>query len=330
MNDLEIDPLKDLIEDDTLTEIHINGPGQVSVEYKGRIEQRISFFDSEAHLKLCLNNLCLRENALDSIDMPFGFIKLVNGSRISWSEEQGITLIEITKNRATELNFEMYKQWGVLNESIIKYLKEALNANLNILISGNLGSGKFSLLDVLTQNTYPSSHFAFISTDSLVLSSLKNCTYLQTNKNSNSEDIKMALNKISSVNSHLVMSTINEGAWHWIKKVNTLGLPSLSTILSDSPTQAIRRLISKCQEDVPQIPKEAILEQMSTAFDVVIQLDRYKCGQRKITMVAETEYLNNNLVLNELFKFENTGLNSNLGIEGVFKSTKLVSKKIQF
>lgn len=332
-------PLEVLIKDDTISDILINGPELVIVERGGLLEETDVQFRSEAHLRRILQKiLSATGRRLDEMT-PYVDARLPDGSRlnavISPIAIDG-TLVSIRKFKRDKLSLEQLVVYGSLNEKMAAYLRAAVMARLNIVVSGGTGSGKSTLLNALS---------AFINRRERILT-IEDTAELQlqqrhvgrmesrppniegkgqvTLRDCLRNALRMRPDRI------IVGETRGEEAIDMLQAMNTGHDGSMTTIHANSARDATSRIENMITMAGIDIPLAALRRQIASAVNVIIHVERLQDGGRKIMSIYEVVGCEGDiLTMQELFFFQHEGISPDGRVEGQFLSAGVRSRYVE-
>lgn len=297
VNDMiRLGPIQSLIDDATVTDILINGPDQVLVERKGRLEATsVRFRDSEHLLNLAQRITSAVGRRIDE-SSPMVDARLADGSRVNIIAPplslNGIC-ISIRKFSREVMSLDDLKETGAMSQSIADFLKIAANARLNILVSGGTGSGKTTMLNALSQHIDPRERIITIEDAAELRLDQPFVVRLETRppslegkgEVSQRDLLKNALRM--RPDRILVGEVRGEEAFDMLQAMNTGHDGSLSTVHANSPSDAMLRLENMLNMGANQMSSILIRRQLASALDLLVQIERDHYGERRITAVSE-------------------------------------------
>jgi pilus assembly protein CpaF len=290
-------PIGYLLDDPTVTEILVNGPDEIFVERKGKL-QRVpgAKFRDEDDLLAAINSIAQRVGRRISFDDPRLDARLDDGSRVAAvirpCSLKGPAL-SIRKFTQSSLSLKEYVELGALTSEGAQFLSIAMYLGKNILVSGGTGSGKTTLLTILC-NLVPAGQRVIVIEDSHELKiNYEHVLFLET-KHANSQGkgaVTMKDLLISSLRlrpDRIIVGEVRSSeALELINAMNTGHKGCLGTIHANSPADGIVRLEALAQGGDAQISEKALRYQVSAAIELIIQVSRLADGTRKITEIAE-------------------------------------------
>lgn len=336
--------LQPLIEDETVTEIMVVGPNKVYIEKNGRVELTDIKFPSRRSV----------QNLIDKIIGPLGRrcdestpnvdARLPDGSRVSASIHP-IALdgpyITIRKFSKKQFSLEDYIRFGSASPEMVRFIEAAVNARLNIVVSGGTGSGKTTLLNCVSN--YIESYERIITIeDSAELQLVQPHVERYEARPANVEGKghigirDLVIYSLRKRPDRIVVGEIRGGeAMDMLQAMNTGHDGSLTTGHANSPRQMMTRLETMALMSGMDLPIKAIRETIAGAVHLVIQIARLKDGSRKIVAVTEVigmgkdaadilglqRFDKDAIYLNDIFKYVQTGTDENGKVVGEFVAT---------
>jgi pilus assembly protein CpaF len=324
-------PLQPLLDDADITEIMVNGPKKVYIERKGRLERtKIVFEDNEHVLKIIDRIVSPLGRHIDT-DSPMVDARLPDGSRVNAIVPpcaiDGPSLT-IRKFRKEKLSIAQLVESNSLTQGMAEFLRACVLGRLNIIISGGTGSGKTTFLNVLS---------GFIPEEERIVT-IEDAAELQLRQ----EHVVRLETKLANVEGHgtvsirelvrnslrmrpdrIVIGECRGGeALDMLQAMNTGHDGSLTTIHANSPRDTLSRLETLVLMAGMDLPIKIVRQQISSAMDVIVQMSRLRDGSRKITAITEVAGMEGEvIVLSDIFKYNQTGVDADGRILGQHKST---------
>lgn len=313
----KLDVLQELLEDETITEIMVNGSDHIFIEKEGRLFDSGRAFDSGERLNDIAQQIASAGNRIVNETNPILDVRLADGSRVNIvmppvaMEGPVITIRKFPKN---PLTMEKLIQMGAVTEEVSEALQKLVKAKYNIFISGGTGAGKTTFLNVLS-NFIPEDERIITVEDSaeLQIRNVKNLVRLEA-RNANVEGknqvtirdlIRSALRMRPD---RIVVGEIRDAtAIDMLTAMNTGHDGSLSTGHANSSRDMLNRLETLVLMGM-DIPLEAIRQQIASAIDIVVHLGRLRDRSRKVLEVCEVGAVEQGVVrLYPLFRFTERG-----------------------
>lgn len=312
-----LDILQELLEDDSITEIMVNGYDNIFYEREGRIEKWNKKFESADKLADIAQRIASMSNKIVNEATPIVDTRLEDGSRVNIVLPPVAIngpIITIRKFYDSPLTMEKLVRIGTVTEEAAQFLKRLVQGKYNIFISGGTGSGKTTFLNALSE-FIPEDERVITIEDSaeLQLHNIKNLVRLEA-RNANSEG-NNAVSIRDLIRSSLRMrpDRIIVGevrgveAVDMLQAMNTGHDGSLSTGHSNSPRDMLSRIETMVLMGM-EIPIEAVRQQISSAVDIIVHLGRIRDRSRKVVQIAEVgDCRDGEIILTPLFKFVEEG-----------------------
>jgi len=328
-------PLQPLLEDDTITEIMVNGPKNVYIERKGRLHRVPITFENNDHVMRIIDRIVAPLGRRIDESSPYVDARLPDGSRVN-AVIPPISLVgptlTIRKFSRNPITVEQLIQFGSITGEAVQFLKACVEARLNILISGGTGSGKTTLLNVMS---------SFIPNDERIIT-IENAAELQLRQEhvvtleSRPPNIEgrgeitirdLVINSLRMRPERIIVGECRGGeTLDMLQAMNTGHDGSMTTAHANTPRDALARVETMCLMAGMDLPVRAIREQVSSAVDVICQQERMRDGTRKVTTVTEVSGMEGEVItMTDIFVFEQTGM-ENGKIMGRLRPTGLRPK----
>jgi pilus assembly protein CpaF len=324
-------PLRPLVEDDSLTEIMVNGTDMVYVERGGKILLTDVHFDDENHLLRVIDLIVSAVGRRIDFRQPLCDARLLDGSRVNAVvppiavDGPMLTIRKFSKDpfQAADLI-----RFGTLTESSAAFLRACVLARANILISGGTGSGKTTLLNVCS---------SFIPIDERIVT-IEDAAELQLNQEhvcrmeARPPDVngegriairELVINSLRMRPDRIVVGECRGGeALDMLQAMNTGHDGSLTTIHANNARDCLARLETLVLMAGMDLPVRAIRGQVASAINLIIQLSRLKDGSRRVTSVTEIIGMEGDTItMQDIFVFKSHGADENGRIIGEFEPT---------
>lgn len=313
----ELDILQELVDDDTITEIMVNGPKEIFVEKKGSIYKTDKQFVSEEKLEDVIQQIVASCNRVVNECMPIVDARLSNGSRVNIVLKPPAIngpIVTIRRFPENAITMEDYIAFGSITREAAEFLQKAVAYGYNIFISGGTGSGKTTLLNILS-NSIPQSSRVITIEDSaeLQIKGVENLVSMET-RNGNSEGceeisikdlIKTALRMRPD---RIIIGEVRgEEAFYLLQALNTGHDGSLATAHANSAADMLLRLEMMVLMG-KELPLPAIRRQIVSGIDILVHLGRMRNRSRKVMEILEvTGMEGEEILLNPLFSLEEDG-----------------------
>ena len=328
-------PLQPLLEDDTITEIMVNGAKNIYIERKGKVHRVPVTFENNDHVMRIIDRIVAPLGRRIDESSPYVDARLPDGSRVN-AVIPPISLVgpvlTIRKFSRNPITVEQLVQFGSVTPEAIQFLKASVEARLNVVISGGTGSGKTTLLNILS---------GFIPSDERILT-IENAAELQLRQEhvvtleSRPPNIEgrgeitiraLVINALRMRPERIVVGEIrDEAALDMLQAMNTGHDGSMTTLHSNGPRDTLSRLETMTLMAGMDLPSRAIREQIASAVDLICHQERMRDGTRKITNITEVSGMEGEVItMTDIFVFEQTGV-ENGQIVGRLRPTGLRPK----
>lgn len=310
----KLDILQPLIEDDTITEIMVNGTEKIFVEKEGHIIQIDVQFQSLEKLEDIIQRIVSKINRVVNESSPICDARLEDGSRVSIILPPialNGPILTIRKFSDKVISMENLIQWNSITKEVALFLKNAVTAKYNIFIAGGTGSGKTTFLNILSNYISKDERIITIEDSAeLRLSNVKNLVSLET-RNANVEgkgkiDIRDLIKSSLRMRPDRIIVGEVRGyeAIDMLQAMNTGHDGSLSTGHANSTKDMLSRLETMILSG-DNMPIEAIRQQIASSIDLIIFIGRMRDKTRKVLEVVELAGCeNNHIILNPLYTFK--------------------------
>src|SRR5881296_1933338 len=310
-------PIQPLLNDDTITEIMVNGPFRTYVERKGKLQLSDVTFVSDEHVSRVIERIIAPIGRRVDEAKPFEDARLPDGSRVNIIipplalNGPTVTIRKFPKYRIT---VEDYIKFGTATAEMMEFLRACVEARLNMYISGGTGSGKTTLLNVLS-GFIPEDERIITIEDSAELQLRQDHVVRLESKPANIEgkgavSIRdLVKNALRMRPERIVVGECRSGeTLDMLQAMNTGHDGSMTTLHANSPRDALARLETLVLMAGVDLPVRAIRQQVASALDLIIQISRLKDGSRKVTNITEVQGMEGEtIVLQDVFVFEQTG-----------------------
>lgn len=310
----KLDVLEDLLKDEEITEIMINGPKNIFVEKNGRVEKSKEQFSSEEKLNDVIQSIVASTNKIVNESNPIVDTRLSDGSRINIvlpPAAVDYSILSIRKFPKEQMTMERLKSYGSISDEQIEFLKKLVISGYNIFVSGGTGSGKTSFLNALGE-FIPTDERVITIEDSaeLQLKNVENIVRLEA-RNANLEgNNEITIRDLLKSSLRMRPDRIVVGecrgaeALEMLQAFNTGHDGSLSTGHSNSCKDMLSRLETMVLMGA-EIPISAIRQQIASGIDIIVQLGRLRDKSRKLIEITEVLDLEQDEIkLNPLYRFK--------------------------
>ena len=310
-------PLQSLLEDETITEIMVNGPKNIYIERAGKIVRVPITFESNDHVMRIIERIVNPLGRRIDESSPYVDARLPDGSRVN-AVIPPISLIgpvlTIRKFAKKPITVDQLIQLESISQEAMDFLKACVQARVNIVVSGGTGSGKTTLLNVLS---------GFIPGDERIVT-IENAAELQLRQEhvvtleSRPANIEgrgeitirdLVINSLRMRPDRIIVGECRgDEALDMLQAMNTGHDGSMTTAHSNSPRDTLSRLETMTLMAGMELPMRAIREQITSAIDLIVHQERMRDGSRKVVSLTEVTGMEGDVITTtDLFMFEQMG-----------------------
>ncbi len=327
---LGLGPLEPLLADESVNDIMVNGPKQVYVERKGKLELADITFRDDAHVMQVATRIVTAVGRRIDESVPLVDARLADGSRVNIIvpplaiDGPSISIRKFAKKKIT---LEVMARQANISPNMATVLRIAARSRLNILISGGTGSGKTTLLNALSQMIDVGERVVTIEDAAELQLQQPHVVRLET-RPANLEgkgEISMrdlVKNALRMRPDRIILGEIRSAeAIDMLQAMNTGHDGSLSTIHANRPREALMRLENMVSMSGFKLPSSAVRSLIASAVDIIVQVSRMRDGVRRITYISEVVGMEGEIItMQDLFTFDYTGEGADGKLQGNFKS----------
>jgi pilus assembly protein CpaF len=310
-------PIQALLEDDTITEVMVNGAKNIYIERAGKIIRVPVAFESDDHVLRIIDRIVAPLGRRIDESSPYVDARLPDGSRVN-AVIPPISLVgpvlTVRKFARNPITLEQLIEFGTITPESLQFLKACVESRLNLVISGGTGSGKTTLLNILSQ---------FIPADERIVT-VENAAELQLRQEhvvtleSRPPNIEgrgevtirqLVINCLRMRPDRIIVGEIrDEAALDMLQAMNTGHDGSMTTAHSNSPRDTLARLETMVMMAGMELPVRAIREQVSSAVDLIVHQERLRDGTRKVVNITEVSGMEGDVItMTDIFVFEQSG-----------------------
>jgi pilus assembly protein CpaF len=333
---LGLGPLEALLRDPNISDILVNGPNKVYIERRGKLEQAPVFFDGNRHLMTIIERIVSRVGRRIDEASPMVDARLPDGSRVNAIIPplaiDGASL-SIRRFPAVRLNMQRLIEVNALTRPMSQLLAAAVRIRLNILIAGGTGSGKTTMLNILSGEIPPDERIVTIEDSAELQLQQPHVVRLETRPPNvegkgevNQRDLMR--NSLRMRPDRIILGEIRGSeAMDMLQAMNTGHDGSLATIHANSPRDTLMRLESMVAMAGLNLPITAVRHQIASALDLLLQLERQEDGRRRVVSIDEVQGMEGDVITTaQIFRYERRGIDTEGNIVGFYTPTGLVPK----
>ncbi len=328
-------PIEVLLRDDTVNDILINGSQQIFVERGGILELTTVKFKDEKHLMRIIDKIVSAVGRRVDESSPYVDARLADGSRFNAMVPPCAvdgSLVSIRKFTKEKLSIDQLIKFGAFTEAMATYLQAAVATRLNIIVSGGTGSGKTTTLNALS---------GFIGDEERIVT-IEDTAELQLQQvhigrmESRPPNVEgkgevsqrdLLRNALRMRPDRIIVGeTRGDEVIDMLQAMNTGHDGSMTTIHANSARDAVSRLENMIAMTGVELPLVASRAQISSAVDLMVQISRLPDGSRRMVSITEITGMEGEIIsMQEIFKFQRTGMDEDGKIQGKFVSGGLRS-----
>jgi pilus assembly protein CpaF len=314
-------PLQTLLEDESITEIMVNGAKNIYVERKGKLHRVPITFESDEHVSRIIDRIVAPIGRRIDESSPYVDARLPDGSRVN-AVIPPLSLVgpvlTIRKFFKNPITIEQLLEFGTITPEALQFLKACVESKINVVISGGTGSGKTTLLNIIS---------SFIPADERIIT-IENAAELQLRQEhvvtleSRPSNIEgrgevtiqdLVVNSLRMRPDRIIVGEIRDGAaLDMLQAMNTGHDGSMTTAHSNTPRDTLSRLETMTLMAGVELPSRAIREQIASAIDLIVHEERLRDGSRKIVNVTEVTGMEGDVITTtDIFIFEQAGYEQN-------------------
>ena len=328
---LGLGPLEPLLEDDSVTEVMVNGPDKIFVERGGRLELTDQAFMDDASVLAIIERIVSPLGRRVDESQPYVDARLADGSRVNCVihplslDGPCITIRKFSKRQLFDRDLIRF---GTITDAMCEFLRICVLLRKNIIVAGGTGSGKTTFLNVLS-NYLPHTERILTIEDAAELRLAQPHLVRLEARPPNIEGRgavtirDLVRNALRMRPDRIIVGECRGGeALDMLQAMNTGHDGSLTTVHANTPRDVIARLETMVLMSGIELPYRAIREQIASAVDLIVHESRLSDGSRKIVAITEVVGLEGQqITMQDLFVFKQTGLDSNGKVQGYFTAT---------
>jgi len=326
-------PIEEFFEDPAVSEIMVNGPDQIFIEKNGEISLTDAYYDNNMHVRFAINHIINPMGRYVNLKHPLIDSRLPDGSRVNaiippaspnWPS---ITIRRFLKDKLT---LDQLIDLGSIDSRIAEFLAVCVSAKMNIVVAGNTSSGKTTFLNILAKSIPDGERIVTIE-DSAELSLIQpHVVTLEAQppdyQGEGAVTVRdLVKNSLRMRPDRIIVGEVRSGeSIDMLQAMNTGHDGSMTTVHSNSPRDSIARLETMALMAGLEMPVSGIRKQIASALNLIVYLSRMPDGSRRLTHVSEVSGMEGEVVtMTDIFLFQQTGVDENNKIKGIFRATGL-------
>ncbi len=326
-------PIERLLDDETVSEIMVNGPYDVWVERSGRLHRTPVRFTDDGHLQRIISKMVAQVGRRIDESSPMVDARLPDGSRINATIPPlslSGPLLTIRKFGKHRMGVDALIKKNAITAETAELLAGCVKARLNILIAGGTGSGKTTMLNALSSSIPDSERIITIEDAAELNLNQRHVLRLESRPKNIEGEGEIAIRDLVRNSLRMRPDRIVIGecrgpeALDMLQAMNTGHDGSLSTLHANTPRDALARLETMVLMAGYDLPLRAIREQIASALDLLIQIERMADGSRKVVAITEVQRMESDVItLQDLYTFQVDAVSSTNQVVGSLKPTGL-------
>jgi pilus assembly protein CpaF len=326
-------PLEPFLEDDNVTDVLVNGPLNVYVERRGKLEKTSARFRDAQHLVGVAQRIAAAVGRRIDEASPMVDARLADGSRVNIVLPPLVLnggTISIRKFPKHALTLDTMVRQENLSPEIARLLQIAARSRLNILISGGTGSGKTTLLNAVSQHIDTTERIITIEDAVELRLQQPHVVQMETRPPNiegagNIPQRELVRNALRMRPDRIIVGEVRgPEAFDMLQAMNTGHDGSMTTVHANSPRDALYRVENMVMMANLSLPLKAIRMQVASALNLIVHIERMRDGMRRIQNIAEVAGMEGDIITaRELFNFRYHGEKRDGTIEGAFESTRM-------
>ena len=337
---LGLGPLEELLDDPTITEVMVNGSEKIYAEKSGKVILTPVQFTSNLQLRNVIERIVTPLGRRIDEKTPYVDARLQDGSRVNAVIEPlaidgpSVTIRKFPADRITISDYT--ERFSSLTKPMANFLKICVEQGLNIIISGGTGTGKTTLLNVMSGFIPANERIITVEDAAELQLKQEHVVRLETRPPNMEGEGEVSIrdlirNSLRMRPDRIVVGECRDGAaLDMLSAMNTGHDGSMTTVHANNPREAISRLETLCLMAGMELPMKAIREQIAGAVNLIVQISRLSDGSRKIKSITEVVGMQGEVVtLQEVFRFKEEGFDKNRKIIGQFQAMGLIPTFIE-
>ena len=322
-------PIEELMRDPMVSDILVNGPHQIYIEKEGRLSQTEVRFRDDAHLLGVIQRIAARIGRRIDEGSPMLDARLEDGSRVN-AIIPPLALIgpvmSVRRFAKVEISAQRQIELGSWSEEMCTFMEAAVRCRMNVVVSGGTGSGKTTMLNVLSKWIPPGERVVTIEDAAELRLQRDHVVRLETrppNIEGRGEVTQRDLlrNTLRMRPDRILIGEVRGGeTLDMLQAMNTGHEGSMTTVHANSTRDALRRIENMVSMAGLNYPVHVIRDQMSSTLNLLIHLARLTGGRRKVVSISEVTGIESDVILlQDLFRFRQTGVDEEGHASGSFE-----------
>jgi pilus assembly protein CpaF len=324
-------PLEALLKDPDISDILVNNASQVFIERNGRIEETSVVFRNDQHLMQIIERIVSAVGRRIDESTPMVDARLQDGSRVN-AIIPPLALdgpsMSIRRFRTDRLAADDLVTRESLTAPMLAFLRAAVTARMNVIVSGGTGAGKTTLLNILSSFIGNGERVITIEDAAELTLRQRHVVRLETRPaniegKGHVKQRHLVINALRMRPDRIIIGEVRgEEALDMLQAMNTGHDGSLTTIHANSPRDALYRLDTMVAMTNLNLPERAVRQQISSAINLVVQISRMPDGTRKVTSISEITGMEQDVItMQEIFAFQKSGITPDGRVIGMFRAT---------
>jgi len=333
---LGLGPLEQLLEDPEVSEIMVNGPKTIFIERRGRIAQAEQTFQDEVQLRRVIDRIVSSIGRRVDESHPMVDARLADGSRVNIViAPLAVSGSSVTIRKFSRVPYRVddLVTFGTLNHEMANFIRACVRSRVSLVVSGGTGSGKTTTLNVLS-NFIPDNERIVTVEDTAELQLRHRNLVALEGRSANVEgkglvSIRdLVVNALRMRPDRIIVGECRSGeTLDMLQAMNTGHDGSMTTVHANSPKDAINRIETMVIMSSSDMPLQAIREQIVGGITLLVHQARLRDGRRCVTHISEiTGIESGRVIVQDICRFEQTGLDAEGNVLGTFRFTGVVPK----
>jgi pilus assembly protein CpaF len=326
-------PLEPLLADSSISEIMVNGPHEIWIERRGLLSETTLRFTDDSHLRRIITKMVGQVGRRIDESSPLVDARLPDGSRVNAiipPLSLSGPILTIRKFREDRFDIDELVQIETLGEDSADFLQHCIEAELNVLVSGGTGSGKTTLLNALSAAIPDRDRIVTIEDAAELRLAQRHVLRLESRPENIEGEGEITIrdlvrNALRMRPDRIIVGEVRGAeALDMLQAMNTGHEGSLSTVHANSPRDALARIETMVLMAGYDLPLRAIRQQVSSALELIVHLDRLDDGSRRVVEIAEVQRMEGEMItLQTLFEFKIDLIDADRRIVGRLRPTGL-------